>query len=88
MRTLELLFVLCNTESQKRYRHIAAITIEQEFSIEFYLGIWEGEVLQEVPFDPAIPDVTYTPCATKSEAISKAKNEHTLCLSSGWKNYK
>jgi hypothetical protein len=88
MKTIDRLHILYDRTREKRYRYIAAISEEEPFSIQFYVGICEATIPRERPFDLSIPDLTLIPCATKSEAIIKADKEHSLSLSNGWCDYK
>ena len=89
MRTIDRLYILDNDLPLRRYRHIAAISDEDSFHIQFYIGICEGTDPRERPFDDlGNPDVVTVICATKSEAISRAEEERTLSHSHGWHDYK
>jgi hypothetical protein len=88
MKTLDRLHILYDHAREKRYQYIAAISEEELFSIQFYVGISEATTLRERPFDLGVPDLILVPCATKSEAIIKADNEHSLSLSDGWRDYR
>jgi hypothetical protein len=88
MQTIDRLYILCNEKPQRRYRQIAAISEEGPFQIQFYAGICEGEAPQERSFDLGNPDAALVFCATKSEAISRADNEHTSSLNNGWHDYR
>jgi hypothetical protein len=87
MTTLDRSYVLYNDVPQRRYRQIQAKSQESPYHLQFFVEIWEGAVLQVRPSDTENTDVKFVLCATRSEAIAKAAEEHESSLISGWRDY-
>jgi hypothetical protein len=87
MTTPDRSYVLYNDLPQRGYRQIKARSQESPYSLVFFVEIREGTVLQVHPSDTENTDVKFINCATMSEAIAKAEEEHESSLLSGWHDY-
>jgi hypothetical protein len=87
METVYSKYVLQNEAPQRSYRWIVAKNEESPFHLQFFVEIREGRSLETGLSEDENAVVNVVPCATRSEAMSLAEEEHRSSLRNGWRDY-